>query len=413
MDIETRPDICANALTLPFQKNVFDRVCMVHVIEHLPYRTLPAVLSGVYRVLQPKGLLIIETPDIEACFQEFLHAEQSGRRELLSFIFGLDIPGMKHEMLLPQRLLEIELETAGFEIMGVGPGLSHLSSPGLRIEARKKQSEKADVWSSLWPRIVNSGMIDLINQLEMLEIRESITKCLGDPAPDPVSIAGLAALHPILIIWFMDALTDNIAGNAMSIEKAAGEMLKPAWAKQMMDTYLRALNRRKVDYDIFVRESISPMFISENGRDNEKKKGIVSGIETQVYLKKGLSDLKLFSRYRVQRMLRGMLVQGNRLMLQGRVKEALSLFKQASKGGLWLYADLNIACALGVLGMEKKGIAKYRSILEDLDGKEYRLLRKEINRRIRLLKQGKHGQRPFNYGDFVWRDADVCLARTA
>ena len=45
---------------LPFRSNFFDRINVVHVLEHLP--NLPKCLSEVSRVLKPKGIFQIVIP---------------------------------------------------------------------------------------------------------------------------------------------------------------------------------------------------------------------------------------------------------------------------------------------------------------------------------------------------------------
>jgi len=416
MNIDTNPDIlpdlCADATNLPFRNNSFEQTCMSHVIEHIPYRTIPATLSGIYRVLKSGGILIIETPDIEGCFRDFLDAPQDRRRELLSFIFGLDVTGMKHQMLLPEKLLIIELEAAGFEVVEIGPGRSHLNNPGLRITARKKQSEIADFWSGFWLKIINSGMIDAINQLEMLEIRENVQKCLKKHVFDKRCLFSLMVMHPALVMWLIKLLPTR-QNKSLDMDYIVPRYTKPVWAKQIEITYMLKLMQDKVrmDYDGF-----TDYFTQKISEDDDEFRipsvAVLFDDFSPGKMSLILTEVSVFSRYKHDKFLRLTLTKGNRLLAQGDEKGALNAFKMASQGGLWIYADLNIACASGAGGQTDDAARMYMDIQKSLTGRE-EALRKEIDRRIELLKNNEPDNRPFNYGDFVWRMPDVCDTGTA
>ncbi|RSN75397.1 class I SAM-dependent methyltransferase [Candidatus Methanodesulfokora washburnensis] len=54
--------ICADAHHLPFREEVFDRVCMYEVIEHLENPLL--CLREIYRILKQGGTIEVSTPNI-------------------------------------------------------------------------------------------------------------------------------------------------------------------------------------------------------------------------------------------------------------------------------------------------------------------------------------------------------------
>lgn len=61
---ETAPSICfakANGKTLPFLDNMFDKIYLLDVVEHLYPDELKAVLSEAHRVLKKDGKLIVHT----------------------------------------------------------------------------------------------------------------------------------------------------------------------------------------------------------------------------------------------------------------------------------------------------------------------------------------------------------------
>lgn len=55
----------ADIRKLPFKDNYADQIEMFSVIEHFPFREVTDVLTEVYRVLKPKGKLIIVTDDFD------------------------------------------------------------------------------------------------------------------------------------------------------------------------------------------------------------------------------------------------------------------------------------------------------------------------------------------------------------
>lgn len=55
----------ADIRKLPFKSTSIDQAEMYSVIEHFPFREVVDVLKEVYRVLKPKGKLIIQTDDFD------------------------------------------------------------------------------------------------------------------------------------------------------------------------------------------------------------------------------------------------------------------------------------------------------------------------------------------------------------
>ena len=55
--------ICQDAISLPFQNEIFDRVVCADVVEHLSDEEKRAVLQEVYRVLKPSGEDFFHTPN--------------------------------------------------------------------------------------------------------------------------------------------------------------------------------------------------------------------------------------------------------------------------------------------------------------------------------------------------------------
>ncbi|MBN1947947.1 MAG: methyltransferase domain-containing protein [Bradymonadales bacterium] len=163
-------DICADAALLPFSDGEFERVEMIHLIEHLGYLKAIHAVAECFRVLEPGGTLVVETPDCEGSFRRFLgDRSQENRAQLLSWIFGLDTPGYLHRLLLPEDLLRRTLQEAGFEEVRRGPCRTHLYAPGLRVEARRGGLPVHLLLAHLRRQVRSSGALDLTHQLQALE----------------------------------------------------------------------------------------------------------------------------------------------------------------------------------------------------------------------------------------------------
>ena len=77
------------------------------VIEHLGIGRALYAISEFFRVLKPRGKLIIETPDIEKSFKIFLSGRKKDRENILPWIYGIDSPGMQHKFCFPEELSQI------------------------------------------------------------------------------------------------------------------------------------------------------------------------------------------------------------------------------------------------------------------------------------------------------------------
>jgi 2-polyprenyl-3-methyl-5-hydroxy-6-metoxy-1,4-benzoquinol methylase len=56
--------ICANADNLKFESNSFDAVFSADFFEHIDLNTKKQVISEIYRVLKPGGIVVIKTPNL-------------------------------------------------------------------------------------------------------------------------------------------------------------------------------------------------------------------------------------------------------------------------------------------------------------------------------------------------------------
>jgi predicted SAM-dependent methyltransferase len=65
-------DVQADLNALPFGENTVEEIACIQVIEHIHFAESQRVLEEMYRVLQPGGFAIIETPDIDEVCRRIL-----------------------------------------------------------------------------------------------------------------------------------------------------------------------------------------------------------------------------------------------------------------------------------------------------------------------------------------------------
>src|SRR4030042_1601975 len=102
---KTIADKIMSADDLKFSSNSIERIEASQLIEHFGLFKSIYVLSEWFRVLKPNGTLIIETPDIEESFKKFLYGNLEARKNSITWIYGLETPGMTHKFSYPEDLL--------------------------------------------------------------------------------------------------------------------------------------------------------------------------------------------------------------------------------------------------------------------------------------------------------------------
>jgi predicted SAM-dependent methyltransferase len=166
-----------SATCLDFDKDTFNQVDCVHVLEHLGAAKSIYALSEIYRVLKPSGTLLLETPDLVNSFKSFIKGKERDRKLLMNWIYGLDSPGMSHRYGFPRVLLKRVLEETGFtdlEIKNVNPKSVH---PSLRAICKKHESTVYQTISEFRRKLVEGKNVDLDNQVEVLE-KETLIQSL-------------------------------------------------------------------------------------------------------------------------------------------------------------------------------------------------------------------------------------------
>ena len=134
---KTIADKIMSADDLKFSSNSIERIEASQLIEHFGLFKSIYVLSEWFRVLKPNGTLIIETPDIEESFKKFLYGNLEARKNSITWIYGLETPGMTHKFSYPEDLLGLTLKKIGFNNIKKTFFEEEKDHPTLRIECKK------------------------------------------------------------------------------------------------------------------------------------------------------------------------------------------------------------------------------------------------------------------------------------
>jgi predicted SAM-dependent methyltransferase len=166
----TVADKMMSADNLKFSENSIDEIEACQLIEHLGiYDSINALVEW-YRVLKPNGKLLIETPDMETSFKKFLDEGRETRKAVLSWIFGLETPGMTHKLCFPEELLVELLEKTGFIEIKKTHIEAEKNNPTLRIRCKKRKSyEPYQTLANYRKRLKNEKIISTNKDLTTLE----------------------------------------------------------------------------------------------------------------------------------------------------------------------------------------------------------------------------------------------------
>ena len=119
-------DVVGDAKHLPFKNNSFDKVYLIHVIEHFHYIDGVNILKDILRILKPIGILLMEVPDVRKAVKYLKDDIQ-----LCHHIFG-DLTELQkgndeyaHRSGWTLQMADTVLKKIGFEVVKSGDGTTH------------------------------------------------------------------------------------------------------------------------------------------------------------------------------------------------------------------------------------------------------------------------------------------------
>jgi ubiquinone/menaquinone biosynthesis C-methylase UbiE len=121
-----KTNVVGTALSLPFKNNSFERVALIHCLEHFDKYDGLIVLEEIFRVLKPNCKVMIESPDLYKVFMEY-----SDRPDLLAWMLYGDLrettkhPAMIHRWGYTAESAKLKMSRIGFTNIKWGDGAVH------------------------------------------------------------------------------------------------------------------------------------------------------------------------------------------------------------------------------------------------------------------------------------------------
>ncbi len=172
-------DRLMSAFNLEFDDNTCDEIKAIHVIEHLSFFETIYALSEFFRVLEPNGKLILETPDLEKTCQQYLKANGEQKKEILGWFFGIPHKGLQHKLCFPPFLLIELLENTGFDNIITSSFYNDESIPSVKFKCFKSGNsdvfEVFQVISKLRKELLLSNQIDFADSFLIKEQEDLVT----------------------------------------------------------------------------------------------------------------------------------------------------------------------------------------------------------------------------------------------
>ena len=132
------------AHSLDFDDASAAEIRAAQLIEHLGFFKTKYFLAECRRVLEPGGLLVLETPHIEKTFEIFAKGGRVEKEAALGWVYGSETSGMNHLYCFPESLLKELAGTAGFELLRTEYFDYQPARPALRLTLAKAVDEGAD-----------------------------------------------------------------------------------------------------------------------------------------------------------------------------------------------------------------------------------------------------------------------------
>lgn len=338
----TVADRIMSAYHLEFPDDSASLVECMHTLEHLGAAKSIYALAEFFRVLKPEGVLLMETPDIEAAFANFLKNGEEQRKLLMNWIYGLDSPGMGHRYCFPRELLSRMLKETGFKDIQLKRLATKSAQPTLRVKCRKPESHVAhQIIARIRRSLVDNGLIDLDDQVSALD-RENLIQSLASLTHqlctkwDELTLRQMtiesAVQNPRMGLAFIEQLESQVSESPSRV-KRYGRILETLGSLDFPAVLLHLFMQVPLQVGT---QNQTYLTIRNMGIATVKK--ILAGTEEQAVLKElrrtraVLSDDKILSHFSeegVKRLAEQSFAHGAKSISNHELTEAVRLFEEA------------------------------------------------------------------------------------
>ncbi|MFX1594799.1 MAG: methyltransferase domain-containing protein, partial [Promethearchaeota archaeon] len=370
-----------SALNLEFDDNSCQEIKAIHLIEHLGFYQSIYALSEFFRVLEPKGHLIIETPDLEKAFDIFLKSDYEEKKDALNWIYGLPHEGLEHKFCFPAQLLLEILEKIGFEKVNLTNFWNNESIPTIKIVCHKPEINEFIEIFQIFSSIRKKMVIDEVINFKNLFLTKEQEDCLNFLLIKTINfikndnkekyfkfIKKLLINFPKIVRYFT-FYTKNLEifsdFERIQISEITEFLIKCQFHKILLDALMKAPlipGSQKIIFssiESFGLGMIDKLFSSKSEKDE-----MINKI-TQLFQNIKNFDTHLFSSNLIRRKSLDIFYQGIKCFFNKDYKNALDKFLTAIK----LYRDnflyfWNLSKVLVSLNLRDKAIRYYRKTLK-------------------------------------------------
>ena len=166
-------DKLMSVINLDLEDNICEEVKAIQIIEHFSFFEAIYALNEFFRVLQLKGKLIIEIPDLTKACQLYLNSNDEQKKIVLGWIYGIPDKGLQHKFCFPAYLLTEILENIGFINIKTTKFSNSESIPILRFECYKPvnwdDAEIFQILAKMHKILQSENFVDFTNSLMIKE----------------------------------------------------------------------------------------------------------------------------------------------------------------------------------------------------------------------------------------------------
>ncbi|MFX0037337.1 MAG: hypothetical protein ACFE9I_17080, partial [Candidatus Hermodarchaeota archaeon] len=338
-------------------------------------------LSEFFRVLEPKGQLIIETPDLEKAFDIYLKSDYEEKKDALNWIYGLPHEGLEHKFCFPAQLLLEILEKTGFEKVNLTNFWNNESIPTIKIVCHKPEINEFIKIFQIFSSIRKKMVIDEVINFKNLFLTKEQEDCLNflliktinfiknDNKEKYFKFIKKLLINSPQIVRYFTCYTKNLEifsdFERIQISEITEFLIKCQFHKILLDALMKAPlipGSQKIIFssiESFGLGMIDKLFSSKSEKDEMISKIKHLSQNTKKY------DINLFSSNLIRRHSLDIFYQGIKSFYNQDYKNALDKFLAAIK----LYRDnflyfWNLAKVLVSLNLRDKAIRYYRKTLK-------------------------------------------------
>ena len=406
-------DRMMSALNLEFDDFSCEEIRAIHIIEHLSFFETIYALSEFFRVLEPNGKIIIETPDLEKACQHYLKASEEQKKDILGWFFGIPHKGLQHKICFPPFLLKELLSNAGFKNISTDFYYNNESIPSIRFECNKlsesyplsvfqlmtkiRKSMLVNNYINLADSFITKEQDDLISKFasELLKLEQKDNKKSVLEIFYEISIKS-----PKFLIFFIDGLKnqDFLSEKEMKAIRNTAELLIDLKFPSILLNSLKKVSlqpgTQKIAFSSI--ESFGRCIITKINQSTEERAEIIEKL-------KGMSEdikdgeINFFSFEIIKQKSLDYFYKGIKEAYLGKYKAAHNRFLEAIK----LYRDdffyyWNLAKVLTKLELGEQAIKFYKFTLRFFRLKQFQFrdeIKADIKKELRWVKN-RQGEIP-------------------